>query len=205
MISGQVCADMNEQPAANNRMLSYTYNKDDLFYAADIRRNAPEPRTQTAFEQLYENAENGDADSNFLLYKLYICESNYNYHYEKNPLPYDLNKANTKRALYFLNKTLDLNRQHPLALEAMGVIYGDGVIQKKDLHRAVYFYDRAAESGNLRAAHRLFEMYIAGYENIPKDVIKARHYSQLASKFGSEIHKQINDHWDETLKHYEAQ
>lgn len=204
MLGGQVYASTNEHPIASNRMLQYTYNEADLFYDEDIRRNAPEPRAQQEFEQVYVNAKNGDADSNYLLYKLYLYESNHNAYYEKNPLPNSVSMTNTERALHFLNKALDLNPQHRLALEAMGVNYEVGIMQEKNLNRAIYFYDRAAKSGNIVSANKLFEIYIGGYETIPKDTKKARHYSEIASKFGSEIHKHINNHWDETLKYYES-
>lgn len=204
MLGGQVCASENEYPMASKRMLSYTYNKEYLLYDSDIRRNAPEPRTQQEFELTYSDAGKGKADSNYLLYNLYIFESNNNYFYGKKPLPYDLSMANTKSALYFLNKTLELDPRHGLALEAMGINYEVGIMQEKNLNRAIYFYDRAAESGNIVAANKLFEIYIGGYESTPKNFNRARHYSEMAARFGSDIHKHINNNWDETLKYYES-
>ncbi|HGN1153428.1 TPA: hypothetical protein ACKRPB_006583, partial [Pseudomonas aeruginosa] len=66
---------------ASKRMLEYTYSKTDILFCKDIRNNAPEPRTQQEFEALHRRADEGGADSNYLLSDLYILETEFNAYY----------------------------------------------------------------------------------------------------------------------------
>ena len=188
---------------ASERMLSYRYSDTDLLFTPTIRDRAPEPSTQSEFAQLHDKAERGDADSNYLLYELYLLETTYNARYIPHGMPDQESEQRIKMALDFLERSLALNPRHPLALYCAGVNHEVGKIVEKNLPKAVQYFDLAAQNGNGVAAHRLFEIYMIGYEDIPKDVIKARYYAEMAKRLGSRFHENTTQHWDETLKYYE--
>ncbi|HFJ0420693.1 TPA: tetratricopeptide repeat protein [Pseudomonas aeruginosa] len=188
---------------ASKRMLEYTYSKTDILFCKDIRNNAPEPRTQQEFEALHRRADEGGADSNYLLSDLYILETEFNAYYNSDLVSEVESKRRASQSLRFLQRSLDINPAHPLALNRAGVNYEMGRVVPKDMKKAVHYFDRAARSGNGVAAHRLFEIYMIGYDDISKDTAKAHYYADLAKELGSNFHKYTTTHWDETLKYYE--
>ncbi|HCF4609309.1 TPA: sel1 repeat family protein [Pseudomonas aeruginosa] len=188
---------------ASKRMLEYTYSKTDILFHKNIRKNAPEPRTQQEFEALHRRADEGDADSNYLLSDLYILETEFNSYYDSDLISEEESKRRVSESLHFLQRSLDINPVHPLALNRAGINYEMGRVVPKDMKKAVYYFDRASRSGNGVAAHHLFEIYMVGFEGISKNTAKARYYADLAKELGSSFHEYTTKHWDETLKYYE--
>ncbi len=188
---------------ASARMLQYKYWKMDIVFGEDIRARAPEPRTQQEFEALHRKASEGGPDSNYLLSRLYMMETPMNLEYDPSIVSEEQTKFHIKEGLRFLQRTLQLNPRHPLALYRTGVAYESGKVVPKDYEKAIYYYDLAARNGFGYAAHNLFEVYMIGYGGIPKDTAKARFYADLAKELGSNFHKYTTENWDDTLKYYE--
>ncbi|CAB3888589.1 hypothetical protein LMG26846_03878 [Achromobacter insuavis] len=204
MIANPGAAAAGEPVQASKRMLEYSYSKMDILFYRDIRSRAPEPRTQQEFETLHKKAEEGNADSNYLLSDLYALETTLNAHYNPDIISESESQRRIKESLHFLLRSLALNPRHPLALNRAGINHEMGVPFPKDMNKAVYYYDLAAQNGNGAAAHHLFEIYMADRDGIPKDVDKARHYAEQAKDLGSNFHRYTTAHWDETVKHYEG-
>lgn len=203
MVTNSGITTAAEPVQASKRMLDYSYSGMDILFYGEIRNHAPEPRTQQEFEALHAKAGKGDADSNYLLSDLYALETTLNAYYDPNIVSEEESERRINQSLRFLQRALDLNPRHPLALNRAGINHEMGTPFPKDMSRAVYYYDLAARSGNGSAAHHLFEIYMAGRDGISKDIAKARYYAEKAKDLGSNFHKYTTAHWDETVEYYE--
>ncbi len=202
MVVGASLTNAAEPVQASKKMLQYKHWEMDIVFG-DIRVRAPEPRTQQEFEALHRKANEGDPDSNYLLSRLHIVETPLNSTYDASVVSEEQTNFHIKEGLRFLQRTLQLNPRHPLALYRTGADYELGTLVPQDYEKAIYYYDLAARNGFGYAAHKLFKVYMIGYGGIPKDTAKARFYADLAKKLGSSFHKYTTENWDDTLKYYE--
>ena len=184
---------------ATEKMLTYYYVDDELLLDSQINKRAPPPRTEDDFIALQKRARTGDADSYYLLARLYLRDSICNVR-AKRDSEYD---KNCEIAFNFNYKVLELNPKHSLALHLIGASYQWGWGVKKDLTRAILFYEQAAELGNGLSCHNLYMIYIIGENEIGKNIEKAYYYAKKAADIGSEKYQYYIDNWNDVLIYWQ--
>ncbi|NDK98601.1 tetratricopeptide repeat protein [Photorhabdus bodei] len=142
------------------------------------------PRTVEEFHNLEKLAEEGNADANFLLGRLYsdsaLARSERDY----------------QMAKYYYEKALSLDRNHMLALYWLGGIYKYKGRDKQDVKKAIELYERAGSLGLIRAYDSIAVTYLHGDGNVPQDLEKAKMYFQKIADMGDEESRYILEHWE---------
>ncbi|OOF55209.1 hypothetical protein BKK56_07155 [Rodentibacter genomosp. 2] len=179
-----------ENNIATEKMLTFKYQDSEVFHDHNIENTTPPPRTQEEFVALQKKALSGDANSNYLLGRLYLSDSICNTAKE------DIYDDNCEKAFHFFQKAVELNKYHSLALQWLGASYQWGMGTKRDWSKAIYFYERGAELGNLMSLNNLFVIYAGGLGGITRDLKKAKEYAQKSVSYGSKLYRQYIDNWD---------
>nr|WP_314264779.1 tetratricopeptide repeat protein [uncultured Moellerella sp.] len=194
------CQVKNEPySVVTDKVLTYNYMEKEIFHDSQINKRAPPPRTADDFIALQKSARGGNPDSYYLLARLYFRDSICNVRAQRDS-EYD---KNCEIAFKFYHKTLEINSNHSMALHLIGASYQWGWGVKKDLARAIPFYERAAELGNVSSCHNLFDIYIIGNGDIVKNIEKAKYYAEKAANSGSEKYKYVIDNWSDALIHWQ--
>jgi len=157
----------------------------------------------------YENGENG-VDKDFHKARYYFekaselghaaasCEAGLLYSGEQ-----DWNKVKT-----YLLKAIEQDSKYSEAYLRLGILYKNGVLHDKDgdNNKALYYFEKAIELGNARAACEASSLYTDGLEGFEKDFEKAKSYYlkaiELDSKYSYAYYCLgcMYDHWDGMTK-----
>ena len=97
--------------------------------------------------------------------------------------------ANQEEAVFWFSRAAEKN--HPKALNNLGIMYftGKGVV--KDESKAVVYFLRAAQLGDANAQHNLGLIHETGAGGVPQNTDAAFQWYKKAADNGSELSKQI--------------
>lgn len=110
------------------------------------------------FNEIRRKAENGDAESQYKLAKLYLSESA--------NLTVDKEKA-----FYWANKSAE--QGYPPAYNFLGTSYYVGTGVEKNPQKAVEYYEKAIQKGEVQAMYHLAVLYYFGEDGVKPDYEKA--------------------------------
>ena len=175
------------------RMLSFNYDSKYLIYEPSINDEYPPPRNEKDFFLLVEKAASGDSNSNLLLFKLFLKDSNCKYFDFKPAMPNFI----CKKAVNYLIESVNRNPDNNIALFEMSKLHYKGVVLDENINKAYLILDKIIETGgrdSVLVCDYLVEITLFDDERNIKDIDKARYYANLGSKNGSDkCNKYLND------------
>lgn len=122
-----------------------------------------------AIEWYAESAEKNFADSQIALGQLFFFGSA--------SVPKDYPKA----AHWFL---LAANQGRPIAQNALGALYEDGLGVDEDVGKAAKWYRKAAEQGDAKGQSNLGRLYTLGQGGVKEDLVEAYKWLTLSANQG---------------------
>lgn len=173
------------------RMLSYNYDSKYLTYEPSINDGHPPPRNEKDFFLLVKKANSGDSNSNLLLFKLFIKDSNCRRFSFKPDIPNFL----CKKAVDYLIESVNRNPDNNLALFEMSKLYYKGIVLDENEDKANFILDKIIKKGgrnSVLVCDYLVEMTLFDENRNIKDIGKARYYADIGAKNGSEKSKNIS-------------
>lgn len=159
--------------APRDSRLGDNYNELELRDMPDLPKYAPRPKTQQDVVALFKKGEKeNDEYSNYALFSL-ISEGCFELGkpYQEARAEEECNIAN-----YFLLKTLEINPNNVVALYYSATKYKNGYGVKKDILKAIDYYDKAYRIGGNKifaAIDSLFVIYFYGKRGVQQDLNKA--------------------------------
>ena len=162
----------------------------------DLPKYAPRPKTQQDVVGLFKKGEKeNDEYSNYALFSLFSVGC------FKLGKPYQEARAEEECniANYFLQQTLEINPNNVVALYYSATNYKNGYGVKKDILKAIDYYDKAYRIGGNKifaAIDPLFVIYFYGKRGVQQDLNKAKHHIEIAAKNGGQKHQHFLTNWD---------
>lgn len=189
----------NEYPIVTDKMLISGYNKLELRYNPQLPFIAPYPENKKLVFSLIEKAKkNNNANDSYLIASIFFIGcSNLKY-----KITHESDKNQCELSRHFLNKTLILKPNHGAALFYQAAVFENGYGVKKDISKAIKYYDKACRiKGNrvIIACENLFSIYLHGEKGIPQDLNKAKEYAKWTAENGSKEYQEYIKKWDYIL------
>lgn len=105
------------------------------------------------------------------------------------------NKIHEEQAIHYLKLALQYGQRSPFLLasceEDLARCFESGIGVRKSAHKALYYYNLAAEHGNEFAQHRLGDAYLKGELELNQSAETAVEYYLLATNLGSSYAMQM--------------
>lgn len=175
------------------RMLSFNYDSKYLIYEPSISDEYPPPRNEKDFFLLLEKAASGDSNSNLLLFKLFLKDSNCKYFDFKPSIPNFI----CKKAVNYLIESVNINPDNNMALFEMSKLYHKGVVLNENENKANLILDEIIKKGgrdSVLVCDYLVEITLFDDDGNIKNIDKSRYYADIGAKNGSEkCKKYLND------------
>lgn len=153
-----------------------------LEYPSEPGKNSY-PRDMSDFNRLLALAGNGNANSNYLLGKIYSDSR------------LDDSEKDHRLSRFYYEKALSFYDRHPGALLGLAILYERGLGGVRDVNRAISLYERAGEAGSDIAYNNLSVIYVLGKDS-PQDFEKAKRYTRNAANLGNASNIEVLTHWD---------
>jgi|GEM_PF-5091477 len=173
---------------AHDLPIPYAFTHKVPVYDEDLALKRPEQEED--LEKVFNLAIEGDPEASILLWRLYTSHL----------IPQSERKYFT--GFHILDKAVSKHPDNAKLNLILGNIYKGDFGIDRDPVKALAYYEKAAENGDVEGYASIALMYVYGRSGLPQDTDKAFEYFKKAAQRGDVESIMIVDNWEGYLKMY---